>query len=610
MGTAGVRLVSGTIAVAAVAIVAIGGAEPSPTAAAPRHADLRGFNSCGQLRGYVRRHAPPPVPVAPVAAGSAASADESAGASTPVTGSTNVQEAGVDEPDLVKVRGTTMFAIAGDRLRSVDLGGPLPAVLDSIDLPDGPGQYADPEERQLLVSGDRALVISRSYASQTRTLLTELDVSHATAITELSTLVVDSDYVSARLTGATARVVLDTYSSTVIPVDIQTDVIQRPSAPSRARGPIPRTVLHDRVAHTKTRGKLLGCRSVMRPARFSGDEMLSVLTIDLDRGLPAIDADAVMAGGQTVYASPTSLYVATEDWVDPDAPADRISDVVTEIHRFDTSAPDSTAYVASGTVDGFMLSQWSMSELDGVLRVASTTAPPWEEGAHTRDTENLVTTLATDSDRLAQVGRLGGLGLGEQIFAVRFIDEVGYVVSFRQVDPLHVIDLSDPANPRLEGELEIPGYSAYLHPVGEHLLLGVGQGVTSGGRPTGVQASLFDVGDPQAPTRVAKVDLGSGTATEIETDHHAFTFSADQALAVIPVDAWRGPDQLNGAIGVHVGPGPTLTRSARTEDGSGAAAAIRRSVVAGGLVYTVSERGIGVHDPVTMDRLAFTSFTG
>jgi uncharacterized secreted protein with C-terminal beta-propeller domain len=338
--------------------------------------------------------------------------------------------------------------------------------------------------------------------------------------------------------------------------------------------------------------------------------MVSVLTIDLDRGLPAVDVDAVLSGGETVYASPTSLYVATEDYVDPDASPDRISDVDTEIHRFDTSDPESTSYVASGRVTGYMLSQWSMSELDGVLRVASTTEPPWEEGAQTRDTESFVTTLATDGDRLAQIGRLGGLGQGEQIYAVRFIDQVGYVVSFRQIDPLHVIDLSDPASPRLQGELEMPGYSAYLHPVGDHLLLGVGQGVTEGGRPTGVQASLFDVGDPAAPARVAQVELGSGTSTEVENDHHAFTFSPEDGLAVIPVDSWRGPDQVNGAIGVHVGPGATLTRTARTDDGGGLATAIRRSVVTGGLVYTVSERGIGVHDPATLDRLAFTPFAG
>ncbi len=279
----------------------------------------------------------------------------------------------------------------------------------------------------------------------------------------------------------------------------------------------------------------------------------------------------------------------------------------TEIHRFDTGDPGSTEYVASGRVEGFMLSQWSMSEHDGVLRVASTSAPPWEQGGGQADSESFVTTLATEGDRLAEIGRLGDIGRGEQVYAVRFFDSVGYLVTFRQVDPLHVIDLSDPVTPRLAGELRIPGYSAYLHPVGDGLLLGVGQGVSGAGAPTGVQASLFDVRDPAAPMRIARVDLGGGTSTEVETDHHAFAFSADERLAVVPVDSWRGTDQVSGAIGIRVA-GDGLTRTARADDGAGPAAAIRRSVIADGLVYTVSERGVGVHDAATLERLAFTSF--
>jgi uncharacterized secreted protein with C-terminal beta-propeller domain len=592
-------------AVTAAAVIALGLFDSGRSQGAPRHAELRAFRSCDQLRGYVRRHAPPPLPVAPVA-GAEAAAD--AGGRAPTENATNVQEAGVGEPDLVKVGERTMFAIAGDRLRAVDLGATLPAVLDSIELPDGPGAYADPEERELLIADDRALVISRSYAGRARTVLTELDVSNPAAMVELRTLVVDGDYVSARLVGHTARVVIGS-GPPVGPVPLTDVVVPEPSAAAMpARNPVPRTVLHDRIAKTKTRARLLGCRGVLHPRRFSGAQLLSVLTIDLQRGLPAVDADAVMAGGETVYASPDSLYVATEDWVDPSAPADRTSDVVTEIHRFDIGDPDSTEYVASGRVEGFMLSQWSMSEQNGVLRVASTTAPPWEEGLSGGESETFVTVLATDGDRLTRIGRLGDIGRGEDVYAVRFFDSVGYIVTFRQIDPLHVIDLSDPAAPRLAGELEIPGYSAYLHPVGDGLLLGVGQGVRDGA-PSGVQVSLFDVRDPAAPKRLDLVDLGGGISTEVETDHHAFAFDPASGLAVIPVDSWRGTHQVGGAIGVRVTDGG-LARTARTDDGRGAAAATRRAVIDGGVVYTVSERGVGVHDASTLERLAFTPFAG
>ena len=225
--------------------------------------------------------------------------------------------------------------------------------------------------------------------------------------------------------------------------------------------------------------------------------MLSVLTIDLANGLPAIDTDAVVAGGEIVYSSPTSLYVATQRWLGAGAPAEAISDVRTQIHRFDVERPRSTSYVATGAVEGFMLNQWSMSEHEGVLRVASTTSPPWTQGGAAGESESFVTTLATAGDRLIEVGQVGGIGRGEQIYAVRFIGDAGYVVTFRQVDPLYTLDLSDPTEPRVAGELKIPGYSAYLHPVGDGLLLGVGQDANADGATTGVQMSLFDVSDPR-----------------------------------------------------------------------------------------------------------------
>ena len=211
--------------------------------------------------------------------------------------------------------------------------------------------------------------------------------------------------------------------------------------------------------------------------------MLSVLTIDLERGLPAVDTDAVMTGGETVYASPSSLYVATERWAGRRRGRRRRLDGE---HRDPPlrhlRSRSATTYAGSGAVDGYMLSQWSMSEHEGVLRVASTSSPPWlPDGASGGERELRHHPGARRRPACAEVGRLGGIGRGEQIYAVRFIGASGYVVTFRQVDPLHVIDLADPAEPRLAGELEIPGYSAYLHPVGPGLLLGIGQDASADG---------------------------------------------------------------------------------------------------------------------------------
>ena len=607
---------------AATAIVASGsaaGGQPAPQQSFAKLASkgqLQPFASCDRLRAYLRRHAARlsagtaremPVAVEDGAVGGAAEG-VTAAPSAPDS-PTNVQEEGVDEPDIVKASGATVFAIAGDRLRAADVSGDAPAIVGSIALPNGPGDSAYADDRQLLLSGDRALVISRvyggvlysdiAYGGTPKTLLTEIDVSDPAAMTILSSTTVDGNYVSARQSASTARVVVSSYP--------EAPVAER----GRGRAFLPSAVFHDRVAGKSERRKLLGCADVRRPKRFSGGEMLSVLTIDLANGLPAIDTDAVVAGGEIVYSSPTSLYVATQRWLGAGAPAEAISDVRTQIHRFDVSDPGSTSYVATGAVEGFMLNQWSMSEHEGVLRVASTTSPPWTQGGAAGESESFVTTLATAGDRLIEVGQVGGIGRGEQIYAVRFIGDAGYVVTFRQVDPLYTLDLSDATEPRVAGELKIPGYSAYLHPVGDGLLLGIGQNANSDGTTTGVQMSLFDVSDPAAPARLSHVGLGSGTYTEVEYDHHAFTYVAETGLAVFPLEDWDSTATgFYGAAGVRVDHTGTLTRTERTAHGAGYNASIRRSLVVDGRLFTVSAKAIAEQDPATLDQLALTRFAG
>src|SRR5207244_12262434 len=137
-----------------------------------------------------------------------------------------------------------------------------------------------------------------------------------------------------------------------------------------------------------------------------------------------------------------------------------------------------------------LLSQFSLSEFKGVLRVASTDTPFWWGGGQPRESQSFVTTLDDNgAGAPVQIGQVGGLGKGEQIRGVRFIGDAGYVVTFRQVDPLFTVDLSDPTNPRVMGELKLLGYSAYLHPIGGDLLLGIGQDANDQAQTNGTQIS-------------------------------------------------------------------------------------------------------------------------
>jgi uncharacterized secreted protein with C-terminal beta-propeller domain len=359
---------------------------------------------------------------------------------------------------------------------------------------------------------------------------------------------------------------------------------------------------------------MVACRAVRRPAVFSGLGTVSILTIDLDKGLWEVDADAVMTDAQTVYGSTSHLYVATQRWIDPQTAPRDLPTTTTLIHRFDVSHPDRTTYEASGEVPGYLLNQYSLSERGGDLRVASTADPVWWQGQQQGSSQSQVTVLRRDGATLAPVGRVSGLGQGQRIYSVRFIGDVGYVVTFRQVDPLYTIDLSDPTAPKVLGELELLGYSAYLHPIAPDLLLGVGQDATPEGRAKGVQLSLFGVGDPAHPKLLAQHALGAASSSQVEFDSHAFLYWAPRQLVVLPVEVFdagapASSPGFTGAVAL------TVTASGIAEAGrvahdptDGYVPPITRSVVIGDQLLTVSDGGVLASALDGFGRLGWVAF--
>lgn len=339
---------------------------------------------------------------------------------------------------------------------------------------------------------------------------------------------------------------------------------------------------------------------------------------------PAADAPLVDRGD--VEPAPAAPATAAPDLApaEPEV-ATPAPEVTTEIHAFDIRDPRTATYVASGEVDGTLLNQFAMSEHDGHLRVA-TTLPFGADG--TSESESAVTVLARDGDRLQSVGHVAGLGRTERIYAVRFLGPVGYVVTFRETDPLYTLDLSDPTAPRVVGELKIPGYSAYLHPIAEGRLLGVGQDATDSGQRLGTQASLFDVSDLAAPERLDQLSLGETAQSEAEYDHHAFLWWPDADLAVLPVTDWSragsGDESASTAVAVRVDPAGTLTEAGRVTHPVADAppgqprderlmllpemTVIRRSLVVGDLLYTVSDAGVKASTLDTLDDVAWLPF--
>jgi uncharacterized secreted protein with C-terminal beta-propeller domain len=605
------------VCVALVAVIAVAGAgsgaggdQPSPAAAAAGKPPLARFASCRGFLAHVRARArivtargaavPPPVAMpAPGAEG------DRAAVAAPRAGvdysGTNVQEAGVDEPDLVKTDGRTVFAIAGRSVHVVDVTGAAPRRVAELTL-DGVSPAG------LLLVGDRLLVIGDSGGGpvpidapvapaqivaepvgEPRTVLAQVDVSDPARPRTLARMTVDGRLVAARHTDGTVRAVVAT---TPVPLELG----RRRALRAGARAWLPRLTVRDVAARRTARRPAVGCRAVRRPATFSGLGMVTVLTLAASRPLALLDSDAILTDGDIVYASPAAMYVATSRWADPLlAAAERPPRGATLIHKLDTSDPARTTYRASGAVRGYLLNQFSLSEHEGHLRAASTEEPDWwsapDGGA--RESESVVTVLAEREGRLARIGAVGGLGRGERIYAVRFLGPRGYVVTFRQTDPLYALDLSDPARPAVRGELKIPGFSSYLHPVDDATLIGIGQAATGEGRTLGTQVSLFDVSDLTSPRRIAQRELNSDWS-EAESDHHAVLYWPAARLLALPVQSYSGGATFAGAVGLHVARETGITPIARVQHPG--SASVRRSLVVGDALYTVSDAGILASD--------------
>jgi uncharacterized secreted protein with C-terminal beta-propeller domain len=647
-------------------------------------ASLQPFSACEDLQAYLRAEGakivgpygvggggvhrdgafPMPLASSDGARSVASSADQENGApAAPQAGvdysGTNVQETGVDEPDMMKTDGRRLVTMAGGRLRIVDLAGERPAVTATLAITE-PYQQAE-----LLLAGDRVLVLhadepepgaersapvpsdeedARSSLSPVpeagRAQVSVVDIADLGAPKVVAEVKMDGSLVTARMVDGVARLVLRSGpprlgfsypSGGQESVSRATEANRELVARSTVQDWLPTyTYAEPARAEAAASGPLVGCDDVARPADFSGLDMVSVLSVDAEDPRPG-PAATVLGAGELVYASSQNLYVTTTRWTGP-VPLEDGSDNArtrpgivpgegtTDIHKFSITDKVRTQYLASGRVPGRVLNQFSMSELSGDLRVATTSDGTSQGRDETGASESRVSVLRQEGEALNTVGSVDGLGKGERIYAVRFLGDRGYVVTFRQTDPLYVIDLADPTRPAVKGELKIPGYSAYLHPVGEHRLIGVGQEATEQGRPVGTQVSLFEVSDPGSPARLAQAVLPR-SHSEAEFDHHAFLYWPSTGLTLLPVQSYGevgipegGPrdieapelrQQFVGAVGFAVTDGEVRELGRVRHRGE---LPIRRSLVVGDAVLTLSEDGLLASDLRTLDDRSWLAF--
>jgi len=233
----------------------------------------------------------------------------------------------------------------------------------------------------------------------------------------------------------------------------------------------------------------------------------------------------------TQYASSNALYLVSHQYpiyYDFDNYKER-----SIIYKFDFN--NQLEYKGKGEVYGRTLNQFSLSEYNNILRIATTEGFSWGSDG----TKNSIYTLKNIDQSLKIEGILSGLGKeGETIKSVRFIGDKAFVVTFRQTDPFYTIDLSDPTAPQKVGELQVNGYSAYLHPVGVDKILGIGEDADSDGRIQGLKLELFDISDLANPTSLDSIKYSSSTSSELLYNHKALAYRNSDNLFAFPYSVY------------------------------------------------------------------------
>ena len=552
-----------------------------------------------------------------------AMADDSAesGSSTPATtrnegtdfSGTNNQEQGVDEADFVKTDGYHIFFLDSDKLHVFDV--PEFGELDHSTTIEIEGN-----SRAMLLNENRVVVISSvnswniknndpltnamnwdgdwsGWRTSTLTKFTVFDVSDSTDVEILRELYIEGYYLTAREVDGTVRTVTHTWMD--IPGmknwldlpdaywELDWDDPQRRNYRVEAahtailsnqeilselslQDLLPQ--VHERVddtiiTHYMDEGD---CEDFTAPKESWNRGFTSIFTIDLLGTELEFEADHIVGNWPLVYSSENMLVITESAWDwwwfwDNDG-----LNEMTNIHTFDISEPGSTDYLASSRVSGTIESQFSISEHDGFIRVATTTGQWgrwWLEDPDPMESHVVVFDLrenveiaedgtgiiSSPNTALVEVGSVSGIAYNETIWSARFVEDRAYIVTFENMDPLWTINLSDPTNPQIMGELEVPGVSTYIHPLSDDAILTIGLGPADEETGLGLdwghtRLSLFDVSNFSDPQLAQTLSLSpvddpddgwSWAWSEATWEHKAFQYWEPKGMLAVPMNTYR-----------------------------------------------------------------------
>lgn len=457
---------------------------------------------------------------------------------------TNVQVSGVDEGDIIKNDGRYLYCMSKKQVIIVDAKDPDNLVetarIDMYDQSVGEQWYYNSDE--MYIYNDKLVLITRDgkempsaaadtngpaydccieFYIETDTYVRVYDIADRTAPKLEYSFKTDGDFVSSRLINGKLLAV-STYS---IPYrdfacngefkdfESSCDELKKSAVPS--------------YSVNGGESRLIDAENIEILNEEEPTEYVIITQYDLNGG-KEITVKATLCGSYEFYCTANNLFLAEceysywshrGEYNATDDSGDKFESV-THIHKYDITN-EGVFYKTTATVGGTPLNQFSMDEYNGMFRIATNGL---KNGKETRETFVYV----LDGD-MKTVGTLGGIAKGETMKASRFIGNTLYLVTFYQTDPLFIIDLSDPTAPKIQGELKIPGFSSYLHPLDNGLMIGIGEGGTDSGLDNSAKISLFDVSDPKKPKEISKFTVPSAY---LDASHKAYTVIDEDSFAV------------------------------------------------------------------------------
>lgn len=473
---------------------------------------------------------------------------------------TNIQVANVDEGDIVKTDGRYLYYISNPKVVIIDAENPEEMkIVNEIEY--DPNEFYPSE----LYVNDDVLVVIGGVVSY-RTMKSSIEATEDRAISQNHSefviakvydisnkedaklereIQIEGSYLTSRMIGENIYFLANKY--------IYTYYIEKEELDENEFKPQYR----DSVT-----GNELKCLEFPDIYYFPDSEeknYLNIASFNINSDNEA-NISSYLGAGNCVYVSENNLYVTntkyeyeqTEEATKVDEEYKTLQFIMPENHKITTNIykfgldNGNVDYSAVGTVPGQPLNQFSMDESDSNFRIAVTDSTSWNQ-------ETNVNNLYVLNDKLEIIGSLEGLAEGERIYSVRFIGERAYMVTFVQVDPLFVIDLSKPESPVVLGELKVPGYSNYLHPYDENHLIGFGEDAETNkdGRTlsTGMKMALFNVSDPNNPKELYSEKIGErGTHSEILYNHKSLLFSKEKNIIAFPITITEETSNYNNNL--------------------------------------------------------------